>query len=269
MFEARISGDSNNEELVLDQSDWMQLSDMRPDVESEIEFSLLKETSNFDWKTTRDKYNESELERGIGWLSKEKEKHKQNNHSAIYTDYDNEVVLPSSLNGEQKQVYKMVEYHHKENQQLLMILIGTAGTGKSYTIKAITHYLGRHLKKAAPTAKAAFIIAGETLHSLLKIPVQKDGVPLQDLSAESLKELQERFKFCKFLIIDEFSMLSQAMLAKINQRLCQIMSQFNSLLFGGISIILAGDPAQLQPVKASKLYDSNPKSNLSMLGKEI
>jgi hypothetical protein len=77
MFEARISGDSNNEELVLDQSDWMQLSDMRPDVESEIEFSLLKETSNFDWKTTRDKYNESELERGIGWLSKEKEKHKQ------------------------------------------------------------------------------------------------------------------------------------------------------------------------------------------------
>ena len=112
MFEARISGDSNNEEVVFDQSDWIQLSDMRPDVESEIEFSLLKETSNFDWKTTRDKYNESELERGIGWLSKEKEKHKQNNHSAIYTDYDNEVVLPSSLNSEQKQVYKMVEYHH-------------------------------------------------------------------------------------------------------------------------------------------------------------
>ena len=67
-----------------------------------------------------------------------------------------------------------------------MIVIGTAGTGKSYTIKAITHYLGRHLKKAALTAKAAFIIAGETLHCLLKIPVQKDGVPLQDLSAESL-----------------------------------------------------------------------------------
>ena len=64
-------------------------------------------------------------------------------------------------------------------------------------------------------------------------------------------------------------MLSQAMLAKINQRLCQILSKFNSLLFGGISIILAGDPAQLQPVKASKLYDSNPKSNLSMLGKKI
>ena len=56
-------------------------------------------------------------------------------------------------------------------------------------------------------------------------------------------------------------MLSQSMLAKINQRLCEIMPQSNRLFFGGISIILAGDPAQLQPVKASKLYDPEPKSN--------
>jgi len=104
---------------------------------------------------------------------------------------------------------------------------------------------------------------------LLKIPVAKEGVPLADLGTEKLKELQDKFKFCKFLIIDEFSMLSQSMLAKINQRLCEIMPQSNRLFFGGISIILAGDPAQLQPVKASYLYDPEPKSNLAILGNII
>jgi hypothetical protein len=54
-----------------------------------------------------------------------------------------------------------------------MILLGTAGTGKSFTINALSTYLGKHLKKAAPTAKAAFVIKGETLHSLLNIRVTK------------------------------------------------------------------------------------------------
>jgi hypothetical protein len=48
-------------------------------------------------------------------------------------------------------------------------MIGTVGTGKSFTIDAITHYLGNKLKKGAPTAKAAFIIGGETLHMHMKM----------------------------------------------------------------------------------------------------
>ena len=247
----------------------MQLADMRPEVESEIEFSLLKEDTTFDWKTIRNKYSDVDLKRALNWIANEKEKYNEFNYPSIYSEYDIEVVLPSMLNADQKQVFKMIEHHYKIDKQLLMIMIGTAGTGKSYSIKAITHYLVKHLKKAAPSAKAAFIISGDTLHSLLKISVAKEGVPLADLGTEKLKELQDKFKFCKFLIIDEFSMLSQSMLAKINQRLCEIMPQSNRLLFGGISIILAGDPAQLQPVKASYLYDPEPKSNLAILGNII
>ena len=104
-------------------------------------------------------------------------------------------------------------------------MIGTAGTGKSFTINAITHYLGNKL------------IGGETLHSLLEIPVQNNTAPFLPLKNEKLKELQEKFKNCKFLIIDEFSMLSQVMIAKIYTRLRQIKPDVDSI-FGGISVIL-------------------------------
>lgn len=55
------------------------------------------------------------------------------------------------------------------NEQL--IAVGTADTGKSFTVAALTKlYIGL-LKRACLTAKAAFLLKGETLHSLLSIPV--------------------------------------------------------------------------------------------------
>ncbi len=41
------------------------------------------------------------------------------------------------------------------------------------------------------------------------------------------------------------------------------------LIFGGIPVILAGDPAQLLPVRATPIYDLQPKSNLAILGKNV
>ncbi len=110
------------------------------------------------------------------------------------------------------------------------------------------------MKKGAPTSKAAFIISGETLHSVLEIPVQSKSSVFLPLKNEKLKELQEKFKNCKILIIDEFSMLSQVMIAKVDSRLRQIKPDVD-LIFGGISVILAGDPAQLLPVCATPVYD--------------
>ena len=252
---------------VLTQSVWMRLAEMRPLSDDDIDYSTLKADSNYDWSKHRLKYSQEELDDAADWINKQKKIHSDSHLSSVVeTEYEYEIVLPETLNSEQKKIYEMVRYHNEHKKQLLMIMLGTAGTGKSYTIKAITHYLGKHLKKAAPTAKAAFIIAGETLHSLLSIPVQIDNATLTELSGTRLKTLQEKFKYCEFLIIDEFSMLSQAMMAKINQRLREIRPGKKDLLFGGISVILAGDPAQLQPVKASKLYDSKPKSSLVILG---
>jgi len=55
------------------------------------------------------------------------------------------------------------------------------------------------------------------------------------------------------VIIDEFSMVSQVMLGKIDLRLRQ--AKINNITFGGLSIILIGDPGQLLPVMGSPLYD--------------
>ena len=56
------------------------------------------------------------------------------------------------------------------------------------------------------------------------------------------------------VILDEFSMLRQKELYFINKRLQEIIQ--NDLPFGGLVIILSGDPAQLPPVKGNCLWNS-------------
>ena len=55
--------------------------------------------------------------------------------------------------------------------------------------------------------------------------------------------LRHKFTYMNYIIIDEYSLLSQATLGKIKKRLKQIKENENN--FGGISVILVGDPAQL------------------------
>ena len=86
------------------------------------------------------------------------------------------------------------------------------------------------------------------------------------MKGEALSNLQREFEFIDCLIIDEFSMLSQTMLGKIESRLQQAKS--NNNVFGGISLILIGDPAQLLPVCATSLYDKQLKTLLKVAGHE-
>ena len=130
-----------------------------------------------------------------------------------------------------------------------MILIVSAGTGKAFTIFEICTNLDQYLKRCAPTAKAYIIIRGETIHSLLKISVDNETYALK---SDKLKKLQEEFEHVKFLIIDEFSMISQKLFGKINRRIQEIKA--NSFHMGGLSVILVGDPGQLLPVCERLLY---------------
>jgi excinuclease UvrABC helicase subunit UvrB len=43
-----------------------------------------------------------------------------------------------------------------------MIMLGTAGTGKSFTVAAISKLTINTIIRACPTAKAAFLIQGNT-----------------------------------------------------------------------------------------------------------
>jgi hypothetical protein len=53
-------------------------------------------------------------------------------------------------------------------------------------------------------------------------------------------------------------MVHQVMLAVIDKRLRQATGKYD-LYFGGISVILVGDPGQLPPVGGSPLYQTNRK----------
>ena len=61
--------------------------------------------------------------------------------------------------------------------QLLLNISGAAGTGKSFLLKALkmfaTEQMGHEsfIQAAAPSGTAAFLIGGNTLHSLLLLPV--------------------------------------------------------------------------------------------------
>ena len=55
---------------------------------------------------------------------------------------------------------------------LLLIIIGVAGTGKSYLIHAIRNLLQACCAITATTGKASYNIGGSTIHSLLKLPTK-------------------------------------------------------------------------------------------------
>jgi ATP-dependent exoDNAse (exonuclease V) alpha subunit len=84
--------------------------------------------------------------------------------------------------------------------------------------------------RAAPTGIAAFNIVGKTLHSLLRLPVKGKK---SDLSLATLQSLQALFRDCRFLIIDEKSMIDIQTLSLIDDRLRTILPATSDLPFGG------------------------------------
>jgi hypothetical protein len=148
------------------------------------------------------------------------------------------------------------------------MLLGTAGTGKTFTIRALSTLIKNFVKRSAPTAKAACLINCETLHRLFLIPVVfKESQKYMPLKNQQLGDLQRTFMDVTHVIIDEFSMMSQIMFGKVDGRLRQAKCK-PELFFGGLSIILTGDPAQLLPVGGSPLYDHRRLNQLSIVGLE-
>ena len=100
----------------------------------------------------------------------------------------------TNLYGEQHKAYSIISANCAENatiphqSPLRMLILGTAGTGKSYLIRALAKLLGNKCLLSATTGMASFLIGGLTLHSGLALPVQ--GHNKTDLSGNSLAKLQ-------------------------------------------------------------------------------
>ena len=137
------------------------------------------------------------------------------------------------LQGEQMEVFLQViawyktmlgaEQGRNNHPEPLRINIdGTAGTGKSFLISAISAELlnlasqenkPNPVIRLAPTGIAAFGISGMTIHSSLSLPVKTSFNPL---IPSALTKLQHQWKDIKLLIIDEKSMIGRTMAGKMD-----------------------------------------------------
>ena len=125
-----------------------------------------------------------------------------------------------------------------------VFLTGGAGVGKTtITREIIAEYEAEAKKvaKLASTGMAATLIGGQTLHSFLDLGIASD---MQELQKNGKFEIKKKIKkligAMDFIVIDEVSMVSDALFEMIELRLTQ----------GGFSgsLLLVGDFLQLPPV---------------------
>lgn len=99
----------------------------------------------------------------------------------------------------------------------------------------------------------------------LQLPVTEKHY--RDLVGSSLTNLQNRIRGTKVVIVDEFTMMNQTMFFWLDRR-CRQGTGRNDVPFGGLVVVLVGDPAQLPPVTGNPVWNTAAKGkfNVDALG---
>ncbi|CAM9107682.1 unnamed protein product [Ectocarpus sp. 13 AM-2016] len=185
---APTAGDDDDNGLLLDQpDDWMDVANMRRRGAAREEQEVdTRGTPTTTWPAPE------RLRSKMSWREGERIPH----------------VAPDSLNERQRNCYDVVMNHfeNERSEPPHIMVLGTAGAGKSYLVYALSKLLGGFLRRAALTGMAGFLIAGSTLHSLPGLPVRQG----RNLHGQSLKALQKSLTDVKYIITDELSMVSQS-----------------------------------------------------------
>ena len=143
-----------------------------------------------------------------------------------------------------------------QRQPLRMLVLGTAGTGKTHTLKCAIEGARRTLggfhtvAVCAHTGIAAANLGGgaSTIDSLFRLG---GAAADEDLEGEKLDQLAERLSPVRLLVIDEVSTLGAAQMEMVSRRLEQVAEwrhvrakkrapdrDFGG--FGGIAVVLTG-----------------------------
>jgi hypothetical protein len=181
-------------------------------------------------------------------------------------DIDVEAVVKKwTLNDEQARAFRIVAKHSLQNKpdQLRMFLSGPGGTGKSRVIDALTDFFSqrgqsKRIRLCTFTGVAACNIKGMTLHSALSLLTQGKEKK-KDNDTRTNRDLVTMWEGVEYLIIDEVSMVGCQLMYDISHALSKAKSM-NTLPFGGVNVIFAGDFAQLPPVAEMKLYSEFRRS---------
>jgi ATP-dependent DNA helicase PIF1 len=142
------------------------------------------------------------------------------------------------LSPEQAAVVAAIE-HTREN----VFVTGRAGTGKSTLLEYLAWNTSKQLAICAPTGVAALNVGGQTIHSLFRLPI---GV-IADHDIDQSGELRKLLNAIDTLVVDEVSMVNADLLDAMDRSLRQAR-QKPTIPFGGVQLVLFGDPYQLAPV---------------------
>ena len=115
----------------------------------------------------------------------------------------------------------------------------------------------------APTGTAAALLNGSTYHLILGIRSSNNNCNKEEpVKNENsiFREVQQHLEGVDYIFINEISMIACHELYAISSQLSKVMNEHNNP-FGGKSIILAGNFAQLPPTNGSPLYSNVVSKN--------
>ena len=242
-----------------EREEWMLLAELNMN-NTEVDSNLHTESDLFHyWQKQSQHFTEEQIGNMPSWIENQKK-------SFIIPKDTNKQIDVNTFNEAQSVVYKIVFDHYMQEHgqlPLLLIITGLAGSGKSYVIDALKNLLQDSCKVCAYFGIAAFNVKGQTIHSLLQLPIR--GKKSSDLKGQSLKKLQDNISGIKYIIVDEYSVIGQKLFGWIDRR-CKQATGCQNIPFGGISIILVGDIGQLPPVTDKVVYHNRPSGDLATSG---
>ena len=142
------------------------------------------------------------------------------------------------LSPEQAAVFAAIE-----NTREHIFVTGRAGTGKSTLLEHLSWRTAKQVVICAPTGVAALNVGGQTIHSLFRLPI---GV-IADHTIDQSPELRKLLNTIDTLVIDEISMVNADLLDAMDRSLRQARQRQHEA-FGGVQVVMFGDPYQLAPV---------------------
>jgi ATP-dependent DNA helicase PIF1 len=148
------------------------------------------------------------------------------------------VPRPPALAPEQAAVFEAIESTRDH-----IFVTGRAGTGKSTLLEHLSWNTQKQVVICAPTGVAALNVGGQTIHSLFRLPI---GV-IADHELTQGPELRKLLGTIDTLVIDEVSMVNADLMDAMDRALRQARQRKHEP-FGGVQVVLFGDPYQLAPV---------------------
>ncbi len=147
------------------------------------------------------------------------------------------VSLPA-LSEEQQELFRLIEDTGEH-----VFITGRAGTGKSTLLQHFAWNTKKQIAICAPTGVAALNVEGQTIHSLFRLPIGLIG----DADIDQNDATRRILNAIETLVIDEISMVNADLMDAIDRSLRQARGRRGEP-FGGVQVVMFGDPYQLAPV---------------------